>query len=301
MEEEGLTLVPVELSPREREVIKLLADGLINKEIAQELRLSTYTVNDHLKSIYGKLGVSNRAGATAVWLSLDSSLKPTLTDLSRGTVESHGVRQATRYRVLTLFGVAIAIFAVGAVLFMESLNLGGESSNQAGDPLGVKVYLAGTRIPAEQHAALADGYVTHAEHEAAIQKAIGCASAAGVTMRPVPGEGLRPTRLGFVASDDAELRASETKLGECVATYLSVVESVQAAQPIDEDTMVRSSAILAECMNSELGRSEFRDATIRTEIDDMLAAKQRNEGDWRTLRAWDDCRFIAEAETGFHS
>lgn len=294
-------MIPVELSPREREVIKLLADGLTNKEIARELRLSPHTINDHLKSIYGKLGVSNRAGATAVWLSLGSSQKPNLGDLSRGSVDSHGGRRATRYRVLTLLGIAAAIFAVGAVLLVDSLILGGESSNQFDDPLGVRDYLAGTRIPAEQQVALADGYVTHAEHEAAIQKAIGCASAAGVTMQPVAGEGLRPTRLGFDAADDAELRESETKLGECVATYLSVVESVQAAQPIDKDTMVRASAILAECMNSQLGGSGFTEATVRTEIEALVAVTQHDEGEWAALRAWDECRFIAEAETGFHS
>ena len=31
------------------------------------------------------------------------------------------------------------------------------------------------------------------------------------------------------------------------------------------------------------------------------AVTQHDEGEWAALRAWDECRFIAEAETGFHS
>jgi PAS domain S-box-containing protein len=54
-----------ELSPRERQILALLATGLGNKEIAVRLRLSPHTVSSHLKNLYGKLGVSNRAQATA--------------------------------------------------------------------------------------------------------------------------------------------------------------------------------------------------------------------------------------------
>ncbi len=49
------------LSKREIEVIKLLYDGLSNKEIADKLYLSEYTVKDHFKSIMKKLNVSSRS------------------------------------------------------------------------------------------------------------------------------------------------------------------------------------------------------------------------------------------------
>jgi DNA-binding CsgD family transcriptional regulator len=54
---------PVELTPREMEVIQLLAEGLSNKEIAQLLFISPRTVNFHLDNIYSKLGVSSRTEA----------------------------------------------------------------------------------------------------------------------------------------------------------------------------------------------------------------------------------------------
>jgi DNA-binding NarL/FixJ family response regulator len=54
---------PVELTPRELEVIQLLTEGLSNKEIAQMLSISPRTVNFHLDNIYSKLGVSSRTEA----------------------------------------------------------------------------------------------------------------------------------------------------------------------------------------------------------------------------------------------
>ena len=51
------------LSPREAEVLELLAQGLGNKQIAWELGLSEHTVKFHTSSIYSKLGVTNRTEA----------------------------------------------------------------------------------------------------------------------------------------------------------------------------------------------------------------------------------------------
>ncbi|MBI4199886.1 MAG: response regulator transcription factor [Chloroflexi bacterium] len=61
--------VPVEsgaaepLSPREREVLELAAKGLRNRAIAENLGISVRTVEGHLNSILGKLGVSSRIEA----------------------------------------------------------------------------------------------------------------------------------------------------------------------------------------------------------------------------------------------
>ncbi len=53
------------LSPRERQVIELMAEGLTNKEIAARLSLSIHTVVEYVGDIYGKLHVNTRAGAVA--------------------------------------------------------------------------------------------------------------------------------------------------------------------------------------------------------------------------------------------
>jgi DNA-binding CsgD family transcriptional regulator len=48
------------LTPREREVARLVIDGLSSQDIARTLFISVHTVRDHLKAIYGKTGVSRR-------------------------------------------------------------------------------------------------------------------------------------------------------------------------------------------------------------------------------------------------
>ncbi|AWN22633.1 DNA-binding response regulator [Deinococcus irradiatisoli] len=51
------------LTPREREVLELLAAGLSNKRAARQLGLSEHTVKFHAQAIYSKLGVGSRAAA----------------------------------------------------------------------------------------------------------------------------------------------------------------------------------------------------------------------------------------------
>ncbi|WP_427893846.1 LuxR C-terminal-related transcriptional regulator [Kribbella sp. GL6] len=53
------------LSPRELEVLRLLATGATNRGVAEQLFLSERTVARHVSNIFGKLGVSSRAAATA--------------------------------------------------------------------------------------------------------------------------------------------------------------------------------------------------------------------------------------------
>lgn len=56
------------LSPREKQVIELLAQGFLYKEIAEQLQLSVPTVNGYIRSIYEKLQVHSRSQAVAKFL-----------------------------------------------------------------------------------------------------------------------------------------------------------------------------------------------------------------------------------------
>lgn len=55
------------LSPREREIVRLVAAGHTNKTIAVVLDISLYTVSTHLRRIFAKLGVSTRAAMIAAF------------------------------------------------------------------------------------------------------------------------------------------------------------------------------------------------------------------------------------------
>ena len=58
------------LSPRERQVLQLVADGYENKQVAAELELSEATVKTYLRGVFERLEVSSRAEAVAVGLRL---------------------------------------------------------------------------------------------------------------------------------------------------------------------------------------------------------------------------------------
>ena len=59
---DSFTCESVVLSERENEIIILIAEGNTNPQIADQLFLSSHTVNTHRKNIMGKLGVKNTAG-----------------------------------------------------------------------------------------------------------------------------------------------------------------------------------------------------------------------------------------------
>jgi len=53
------------LTAREMDVLRLVAEGRTNREIASALVISDHTVRRHLQNIFNKIGVSSRAAATA--------------------------------------------------------------------------------------------------------------------------------------------------------------------------------------------------------------------------------------------
>lgn len=53
------------LSPREREILGLLVDGLTMRKIAEELAISYHTIDNHVRSVYRKLHVRSRSTAVA--------------------------------------------------------------------------------------------------------------------------------------------------------------------------------------------------------------------------------------------
>ena len=58
------TSYPAGLTAREVEVLRLVARGLTDEQVAEQLVISPRTVNTHLTAIYSKIGVSSRSAAT---------------------------------------------------------------------------------------------------------------------------------------------------------------------------------------------------------------------------------------------
>jgi len=78
---------PAGLTARELEVLRLVAAGLTDSQVASQLTLSRRTVSAHLASIYGKLGVSSRTAA-AHWMAEHGLTGP----VPPGPVDTYMVR-----------------------------------------------------------------------------------------------------------------------------------------------------------------------------------------------------------------
>jgi DNA-binding CsgD family transcriptional regulator len=68
------------LSPREQEIVRLVAEGLPNKCISAVLEISSWTVATHLRRVFAKLGVNSRAAMVAKLLEDPRSLSTDYTD-----------------------------------------------------------------------------------------------------------------------------------------------------------------------------------------------------------------------------
>jgi DNA-binding NarL/FixJ family response regulator len=66
--DESISLSQLHCSPRQAQILALAATGLSDREIGQQLGLSTGTVRTHWKRFYETSGVHSRAAAVALWI-----------------------------------------------------------------------------------------------------------------------------------------------------------------------------------------------------------------------------------------
>jgi DNA-binding NarL/FixJ family response regulator len=89
------------LTPRERDVVRLVADGFGNREIAQQLGLSAHTIKNYLFNVFDKLGISSRAELIMFVLSnARGLLNPSESDESRPKREPLRSSRSHTYPVL---------------------------------------------------------------------------------------------------------------------------------------------------------------------------------------------------------
>lgn len=76
MRTRGVAEDPVEsLSPQERRVLSLIAEGKTNKEVGNELGLTEKTVKNYLANVFGKLNVTRRSQAVALFVSSNNTMR----------------------------------------------------------------------------------------------------------------------------------------------------------------------------------------------------------------------------------
>lgn len=63
-----LTRHPHTVTPRQRDILRLIAEGLTSAEIGEKLGLSTFTVKNYVERTFSRLGVYSRAGAVGLAL-----------------------------------------------------------------------------------------------------------------------------------------------------------------------------------------------------------------------------------------
>jgi DNA-binding NarL/FixJ family response regulator len=84
------------LTKREEDLVRLVADGLGNREVARRLNLSEHTIKNYMFRIFDKLGISNRV--ELVLYALNNSKRPLLSiaskELQPGSIEPNRLSDA---------------------------------------------------------------------------------------------------------------------------------------------------------------------------------------------------------------
>ncbi|MFN3309949.1 MAG: LuxR C-terminal-related transcriptional regulator, partial [Anaerolineales bacterium] len=122
-----------ELSEREIEILKLVATGLSNKEIAYQLRISPNTVKVHLKNIFSKIGVVSRTEAAMFavrqgWVEAGNQAAVGVIENEEKSGVSGVVPSAFSPLVLSLFGTGG--FTLIILLVILFVNLAGRNNPQ---------------------------------------------------------------------------------------------------------------------------------------------------------------------------
>jgi DNA-binding CsgD family transcriptional regulator len=113
------------LTERQMEVLKLVAQGVTNKEIGRALNISENTVRKHLQNIFEKLEVSSRTEATTLAYQRGWVILPTSTPVTEdqavepvaGEAPAAGIRMDTRrLAAVGIFGIAIVAVVVGLLV-----------------------------------------------------------------------------------------------------------------------------------------------------------------------------------------
>ncbi len=206
----------------------------------------------------------------------------------------------------TLLIVVVACLGlVGGAAYATLDRVGSRQNQELPSPQEYIANVSGS-VSLEQALPLADGKVTLAEYEAAIQRYLECGAARGLIPDPEPGAGLRPTRPGFKVPDadgvpDPETVSHARDVTEsCRRQYLAELDAVWILQNVAAPEVARAAlAQLTACMRANGVPGMQQSVTFR-DIDRALAALQGSPSPAAEMwfRTYLECARAVEEETG---
>jgi DNA-binding CsgD family transcriptional regulator/uncharacterized protein YkwD len=128
----GVGGVPDTLTPRQQQILRLVATGLGDKEIGRRLGLSTNTVRTHLQRYYRAHQIKNRAEAAAAWITLDriqeakapvNEPPPVLPPANKDSQQAEHSRSIMPMRVAVALGTLLVLSAGVVAAFQPAAQI----------------------------------------------------------------------------------------------------------------------------------------------------------------------------------
>lgn len=203
-------------------------------------------------------------------------------------------------RMAFIAGPMLAVLAVAAAVVFLARPPG--ATGKAGDMAALRA-LAANASP-EQHDALADGWVTVSEYEAALGRVAACARVAGIDATVIPGSGLWPARLDYAvpdaAGDPAVIAVAQARIDACEEEHGRYVMMGWELQRTPSPAVLAAMYERMEACIAGGGAPQYA-AQARGVVNAAVydgAPQRAVDVPVSAIQAYNECTFVIQEETG---